>query len=47
MLGGRKVPLTQVVEVFVRHLKHKAEAFAGQEIARRRAWPAGALRRRR
>ena len=32
VLGGRKVPLTQVVEVFVRHLKHKAEAFAGQEI---------------
>jgi hypothetical chaperone protein len=31
-LGGRKVPLTHVVEVFVRHLKHKAEAFAGQEI---------------
>jgi hypothetical chaperone protein len=32
-LGGRKVPLTEVVEVFVRHLKHKAEAFAGREIA--------------
>ena len=31
-LGGRKVPLRQVVEIFVRHLKHKAEAFAGQEI---------------
>jgi hypothetical chaperone protein len=31
-LGGRKVPLTTVVEIFVRHLKHKAEAFAGQEI---------------
>jgi hypothetical chaperone protein len=31
-LGGRKVPLTKVVEFFVRHLKHKAEAFAGQEI---------------
>jgi hypothetical chaperone protein len=31
-LGGRKVPLTEVVELFVRHLKHKAEAFAGQEI---------------
>src|SRR5438045_3787957 len=31
-LGGRKVPLTEVVEIFVRHLKHKAEAFAGQEI---------------
>ncbi|TAJ82733.1 Hsp70 family protein [Reyranella sp.] len=32
LLGGRKVPLKQVVEIFVRHLKHKAEAFAGQEI---------------
>ena len=32
-LGGRKVPLREVVEIFVRHLKHKAEAFAGQEIA--------------
>ena len=32
-LGGRKVPLRDVVELFVRHLKHKAEAFAGQEIA--------------
>jgi hypothetical chaperone protein len=31
-LGGHKVPLTTVVEIFVRHLKHKAEAFAGQEI---------------
>ncbi len=31
-LGGRKVPLTEVVEIFVRHLKHKAEAFAGREI---------------
>jgi hypothetical chaperone protein len=26
------VPLTEVVEIFVRHLKHKAEAFAGREI---------------
>ena len=32
LLGGRKVPLKQVVEIFVRHLKHKAEAFAGREI---------------
>src|SRR5580704_14980702 len=32
VLGGRKVPLRQVVEIFVRHLKDKAEAFAGQEI---------------
>ncbi|HSH99258.1 MAG TPA: Hsp70 family protein [Reyranella sp.] len=31
-LGGRKVPLTEVVEIFVRHLKEKAEAFAGREI---------------
>jgi hypothetical chaperone protein len=32
VLGGRKVPLRQVVEIFVRHLKEKAEAFAGREI---------------
>jgi hypothetical chaperone protein len=32
VLGGRKVPLRKVVEIFVRHLKDKAEAFAGQEI---------------
>ena len=31
-LGSRMVPLTEVVGIFVRHLKHKAEAFAGQEI---------------
>jgi hypothetical chaperone protein len=31
-LGDRMVPLTEVVETFVRHLKGKAEAFAGQEI---------------
>jgi hypothetical chaperone protein len=31
-LAGRKVPLTEVVEIFVRHLKRQAEAFAGQEI---------------
>ena len=31
-LGSRMVPLAEVVEIFVRHLKHKAEAFAGQEI---------------
>ncbi|NDH64073.1 MAG: Hsp70 family protein, partial [Alphaproteobacteria bacterium] len=31
-LGGRKVQFREVVEIFVRHLKHKAEAFAGQEI---------------
>ena len=32
VLGGRKVALAEVVETFVRHLKHKAEAFAGREI---------------
>ena len=31
-VGGRKLPLTSVVEMFVRHLKDKAEAFAGREI---------------
>lgn len=31
-LGGRKVPLADVVGIFVRHLKRQAEAFAGQEI---------------
>ena len=31
-VGGRKVPLTKVVEMFVQHLKRKAEAFAGEEI---------------
>ncbi len=31
-LAGRKVPLTTVVEIFLRHLKEKAEAFAGREI---------------
>jgi hypothetical chaperone protein len=32
-LGGRNVPLREVVEIFVRHLKAKAETFAGREIA--------------
>ena len=32
-LAGRKMPLTRVVEIFVRHLKRKAEEFAGTEIA--------------
>jgi hypothetical chaperone protein len=32
-LAGRKMPLTRVVEIFVRHLKRKAEEFAGAEIA--------------
>src|SRR5215475_4223967 len=31
-LGKRKLPLRDVVEIFVRHLKQKAEAFAGREI---------------
>ena len=30
--GNRMVPLTEVVEIFVRHLKEKAEAFAGVEL---------------
>lgn len=32
VIGGRKVALADVIETFVRHLKHKAEAFAGREI---------------
>lgn len=32
VLGGRRVPLTKVVETFVGHLKQKAETFAGREI---------------
>ena len=31
-LGSRMVALTEVVEIFVRHLKEKAEAFAGEEM---------------
>jgi hypothetical chaperone protein len=31
-LGYRMVPLTEVVEIFVRHLKDKAEAFAGEAL---------------
>jgi len=31
-LGSRMVALTEVVEIFVRHLKLKAEAFASEEI---------------
>lgn len=31
-LGKRRLALRDVVEIFVRHLKRKAEAFAGQEI---------------
>jgi hypothetical chaperone protein len=32
-LGHRKVPLTEVVEIFIRHLKSEAEAFADKEIS--------------
>lgn len=31
-LGYRKVALTEVVEIFIRHLKAQAEVFAGEEI---------------
>lgn len=31
-LGHRRVALTEVVEIFIRHLKTKAEEFAGEEI---------------
>jgi hypothetical chaperone protein len=31
-LGSRMVALTEVVEIYVRHLKQKAEAFAGAEL---------------
>lgn len=31
-LGAKMVALTEVVEIFVRHLKHKAEAFADAEL---------------
>ncbi|MEI9993651.1 MAG: Hsp70 family protein [Rhizomicrobium sp.] len=31
-LGSKMVALTDVVEIFVRHLKEKAEAFAGEEL---------------
>lgn len=31
-LGHRQVALTEVVEIFIRHLKQKAEAFAGEEL---------------
>ena len=32
-LGYRRVPLTEVVEIFIRHLKSRAEAFVGEEIS--------------
>lgn len=31
-VGGRRISLATVVEIFVRHMKRQAEAFAGQEI---------------
>src|SRR5215472_6002616 len=31
-LGSRMVPLTEVVEIFVRHLKQQAEVFAEEEL---------------
>jgi hypothetical chaperone protein len=31
-LGSKMVALTEVVEIFIRHLKQKAEAFAGEEL---------------
>lgn len=33
ILAGKAVPLTEVIEIFVRHLKAQAEHFAGQEIS--------------
>src|SRR5258706_12563798 len=32
-LGYRKVALTEVVEIFIRHLKSCAESFAGKELS--------------
>lgn len=32
-LGHRKVALTEVVEIFIRHLKSRAEAFVGTEVS--------------
>jgi hypothetical chaperone protein len=31
-VGGKRMKLTEVVELFIRHLKTRAEAFAGEEI---------------
>jgi hypothetical chaperone protein len=31
-VGSRRIKLTEVVEIFIRHLKARGEAFAGQEI---------------
>jgi len=33
VLAGKAVPLTEVIEIFVRHLKEKAEHFAGEKIS--------------
>ncbi len=33
ILAGKAVPLTEVIEIFVRHLKTQAEHFAGKEIS--------------
>lgn len=33
ILAGKAVPLTEVIEIFVRHMKDKAEHFAGEEIS--------------
>lgn len=32
-LGYKRVPLTEVVEIFIRHLKSSAESFVGKEIS--------------
>ncbi len=32
-VGRRRIKLTEVIEMFIRHLKARAEAFAGEEIA--------------
>jgi len=32
-LGYKRVPFTEVVEIFIRHLKSRAEEFAGKEIS--------------
>src|ERR1700722_17482398 len=31
-LAGRKVPFVEIIEIFIRHLKSKAESFVGQPI---------------
>ena len=44
-LGSRMVPLTEVVEIFVRHLKAQGGRIRRPGDHVRGAWPAGALRR--